>query len=69
MLAVKFALHNALSIVLQRFLLVGSLSFKLLLPQLILQVSDVLPRYVALLVLLVDLSSQFSDLLIQPLLV
>ena len=43
MLAVKFALHDALSIVLQRFLLMGSLSLKLLLPQLILQVCNVLP--------------------------
>ena len=69
MLTVELALHDALSIVLERFLLVSSLRLKLLLPQLILQVCDVLPRRVDLLILLVDLHSQLGNLLVQPLLV
>ena len=69
MLTVKFALHDALSIVLQSLLLVCPLSFKLLLPQLVFQVRNVLPGRIDLLILLINLRSKLRDLLIQPLLV
>ena len=69
MLTVKFALHDALSIVLQSLLLVCPLSFKLLLPQLVFQVRNVLPGRIDLLILLINLRSKLGDLLIQPLLV
>ena len=69
MLTVELALHDALSIVLQSLLLVRPLSFKLLLPQLVFQVRNVLPGRIDLLILLINLRSKLRDLLIQPLLV
>ena len=69
MFTVKFTLHDALSIVLECFLLICSLGLKLLLSKFVLQVSDLLSRFVYLLVLLLDLASKFSDLIIESLLV
>ena len=63
-LSIKLVLDDTLCITLQCLLLMNSLSFKLLLPQLALKVRDLLPRYCDDFIFLIDLTPQFIDLLI-----
>ena len=65
-LPIKLVLDDTLGITLQCLLLMHSLSFKLLFPQLALKVRDLLPRYRNDFIFLINLMPQLLYLLIQP---